>query len=145
MEIDFYDSEFIKILEAYMRKEEFQVVESSIYYEKVNSEIPFLGSRIDFNLLKEHKNITFKETDFENIFIFINDIITTIDTKSIGEIIYLGDSLTKLAYIFPFRCLDKIIVDVIHNIPQHHYFFDKTLSWVIFISFENYIEFGKIR
>ena len=41
MEIDFYDSEFIKILEAYMRKEEFQVVESSIYYEKVNSEIPY--------------------------------------------------------------------------------------------------------
>ncbi len=36
MEIDFYDSEFIKILEAYMRKEEFQVVKSSIYLSLIH-------------------------------------------------------------------------------------------------------------
>ena len=81
----------------------------------------------------------------EEVVTFINDIATQIGIVLDETIVYLGDSLTNLTYSFPFKYLEKIIVDILDNIPQHHYFLSQSMKWIMYISFDNCVEFGLIE
>lgn len=58
--------------------------------------------------------------------------------------LYIGDSLTENGYEFYLNDLLKIIPLLIEDIPQHHYFLSQDYTKIIYISFENEIEFGEI-
>ena len=54
MEKNFYDLELIKILEEHIENVDFQIIESNIYVDKVNANLPFAGSRVNFEQLDEY-------------------------------------------------------------------------------------------
>ncbi|GJH41644.1 hypothetical protein RCZ04_21940 [Capnocytophaga sp. HP1101] len=143
MKANYYDLELTKILRKHIKDEELQIVDSDFYVEYVNVTFPFVGSRIDFKALNEYKMLDFKNDETDKILSFIDDIQTTVLVLD-EKVIYLGDNLTNLTYIFPFKDLNKVIIAILNNIPEHHYFFNKTMEWVICVSFGKCIEFGRI-
>ena len=61
MKKNFYDLELIKILEEHIENGDFQIIESNIYVDKVNANLPFAGSRVDFEQLEEYQRIFFDD------------------------------------------------------------------------------------
>ena len=142
MEKNFYDLELIKILEEHIENGDFQIIESNIYVDKVNANLPFRGSRVNFELLNEYQRIFFEEKD--TLVAFIKDIATKIGIKPDEKVVYLGDNVSNLTYIFSFKYLDKVIVDILDNIPEHHYFLSQDMKWILYISYEDCAEFALI-
>ena len=75
---------------------------------------------------------------------FIQKLIEEKIFSKEDEIIYIGDSLTEVGYEFYLKDLVKVIPFIIDEIPQHHYFLSKDFKKIIYISFENEIEFGEV-
>ena len=142
MEKNFYDLELIKILEEHIENGDFQIIESNIYVDKVNANLPFRGSRVNFEQLNEYQRIFFEEKD--TLVAFIKDIATKIGIKPDEKVVYLGDNVSNLTYIFSFKYLDKVIVDILDNIPEHHYFLSQDMKWILYISYEDCAEFALI-
>ena len=142
MEKNFYDLELIKILEEHIENGDFQIIESNIYVDKVNANLPFAGSRVDFEQLEEYQRIFFD--DYETLVPFIRDIATKIGIKPGEKVVYMGDNVSNLTYIFSFEYLDKVIVDILDNIPEHHYFLSQNMKWILYISYEDCAEFALI-
>ena len=143
MEKNFYDLELIKILEEHIENGDFQIIESNIYVDKVNANLPFAGSRVDFEQLEEYQRIFFD--DYEILVPFIRDIATKIGIKPDEKVVYMGDNVSNLTYIFSFEYLDKVIVDIVDNIPEHHYFLSQDMKWILYISYEDCAEFALIN
>lgn len=143
MEKNFYDLELIKILEEHIKNGDFQIIESNIYVDKVNANLPFAGSRVNFELLDEYQRIFFD--DYETLVPFIKDIATKVGIKPHEKVVYLGDNVSNLTYIFSFEYLDKVIVDILDNIPEHHYFLSQDMKWILYISYEDCAEFALIN
>ncbi|WP_445494261.1 type IV secretion protein Rhs [Photorhabdus sp. SF281] len=68
---------------------------------------------------------------------------------SIDEIIYdskiiyyINDSSLDFAISMNPEQFNVILLLVINNVPQHHYFFDVDKKWCFVISSEGYIDFG---
>ena len=120
MEKNFYDLELIKILEEHIENEDFQIINSDIYVDKVNANLPFAGSRVYFELLDKHQRIFFDEN--EAVVAFVKSIAMEVGIEPDEKVVYLGDNVLNLTYIFSFKYLDKVIVDILDNIPEHHYF-----------------------
>ena len=130
MEKNFYDLELIKILEEHIEDGDFQIISSDIYVDKVNANLPFAGSRVDFELLDGYQRMFF-------------------DAMEVGiapdeKVVYLGDNVSNLTYIFSFKYLEKVIVDILDNIPEHHYFLSERMKWILYISYEDCAEFALI-
>ena len=142
MEKNFYDLELIKILEEHIENGDFQIIESNIYVDKVNANLPFAGSRVNFELLDEYQRIFFD--DYETLVPFIRDIATKVSIKPDEKVVYMGDNVSNLTYIFSFEYLDKVIVDIVDNIPEHHYFLSQDMKWILYISYEDCAEFALI-
>ena len=142
MEKNFYDLELIKILEEHIENGDFQIIESNIYVDKVNANLPFTGSRVNFELLNEYQRIFFEEKD--TLVAFIKDIATKVGIKPDEKVVYVGDNVSNLTYIFSFEYLDKVIVDILDNIPEHHYFLSQDMKWILYISYEDCAEFALI-
>ena len=143
MEKNFYDLELIKILEEHIENGDFQIIESNIYVDKVNANLPFAGSRVDFERLEEYQRIFFD--DYEILVPFIRDIATKVGIKPDEKVVYMGDNVSNLTYIFSFEYLDKVIVDIVDNIPEHHYFLSQDMKWILYISYEDCAEFALIN
>ena len=143
MEKNFYDLELIKILEEHIENGAFQIIESNIYVDKVNANLPFAGSRVNFELLDEYQRIFFD--DYETLVPFIKDIATKIGIKPDEKVVYVGDNVSNLTYIFSFEYLDKVIVDILDNIPEYHYFLSQDMKWILYISYEDCAEFALIN
>jgi len=143
MEKNFYDLELIKILEEHIENRDFQIIESNIYVDKVNANLPFTGSRVNFELLNEYQRIFFEEKD--TLVAFIKDIATKVGIKPDEKVVYVGDNVSNLTYIFSFEYLDKVIVDILDNIPEHHYFLSQDMKWILYISYEDCAEFALIN
>ena len=143
MEKNFYDLELIKILEEHIENEDFQIINSDIYVDKVNANSPFAGSRVYFELLDKHQRIFFD--DYETLVPFIKDIATKVGIKPHEKVVYVGDNVSNLTYIFSFEYLDKVIVDILDNIPEHHYFLSESMKWILYISYEDCAEFALIN
>ena len=142
MEKNFYDLELIKILEEHIENGDFQIIESNIYVDKVNANLPFKGSRVNFEQLEEYQRIFFD--DYETLVPFIRDIATKIGIKPDERVVYVGDNVSNLTYIFSFEYLDKVIVDIVDNIREHHYFLSQDMKWILYISYEDCAEFALI-
>ncbi|WP_314807384.1 hypothetical protein [Capnocytophaga granulosa] len=142
MEKNFYDLELIKILEEHIENGDFQIIESNIYVDKVNANLPFRGSRVNFEQLEEYQRIFFEEKD--TLVAFIKDIATKVGIRPDEKVVYVGDNVSNLTYIFSFKYLDKVIVDIVDNIPEHHYFLSQDMKWILYISYEDCAEFALI-
>ena len=142
MEKNFYDLELIKILKEHIENGDFQIIESNIYVDKVNANLPFKGSRVNFGQLEEYQSIFFD--DYETLVPFIRDIATKVGIKPDEKVVYMGDNVSNLTYIFSFEYLDKVIVDILDNIPEHHYFLSQDMKWILYISYEDCAEFALI-
>ena len=143
MEKNFYDLELIKILEEHIEDGDFQIISSDIYVDKVNANLPFAGSRVDFELLDEYQRMFFDEN--EAVVAFVKNI--AMEEAGIApdeKVVYLGDNVSNLTYIFSFKYLEKVIVDILDNIPEHHYFLSERMKWILYISYEDCAEFALI-
>ena len=98
-----------------------------------------------FFLYNNYKYIKAEQRDisFEAINL-IKGLIEARVYRKDDTIIYIGDSLTENGYKFYLNDLLKIIPLLIEDIPQHHYFLSQDYTKIIYISFENEIEFGEI-
>ena len=135
MEKNFYDLELIKILEEHIENEDFQIINSDIYVDKVNANLPFAGSRVYFELLDKHQRIFFDEN--EAVVAFVKSIAMEVGIEPDEKVVYLGDNVSNLTYIFSFKYLEKVIVDILDNIPEHHYFLSESMKWILYISYED--------
>lgn len=142
MERNYYDLELIKILEEYIENEDFQIINSDIYVDKVNANLPFAGSRVYFELLDKHQRIFFDEN--EAVVAFVKSIAMEVGIEPDEKVVYLGDNVSNLTYIFSFKYLDKVIVDILDNIPEHHYFLSESMKWILYISYEDCANFALI-
>ncbi|MBM0658522.1 hypothetical protein [Capnocytophaga genosp. AHN8471] len=142
MEKNFYDLELIKILEEHIENEDFQIINSDIYVDKVNANLPFAGSRVYFELLDKHQRIFFDEN--EAVVAFVKSIAMEVGIEPDEKVVYLGDNVSNLTYIFSFKYLDKVIVDILDNIPEHHYFLSESMKWILYISYEDCADFALI-
>jgi hypothetical protein len=142
MEKNFYDLELIKILEEHIEDRDFQIISSDIYVDKVNANLPFAGSRVDFELLDEYQRMFFDEN--EAIVAFVKSIAMEAGIAPDEKVVYLGDNVSNLTYIFSFKYLEKVILDILDNIPEHHYFLSEKKKWILYISYEDCAEFALI-
>ena len=142
MEKNFYDLELIKILEEHIENEDFQIINSDIYVDKVNANLPFAGSRVYFELLDKHQRIFFDEN--EALVAFVKNIAMEVGIAPDEKVVYLGDNVSNLTYIFSFKYLEKVIVDILDNIPEHHYFLSESMKWILYISYEDCADFALI-
>ena len=142
MEKNFYDLELIKILEEHIEDGDFQIISSDIYVDKVNANLPFEGSRVDFELLDEYQRMFFDEN--EALVAFVKNIAMEVGIAPDEKVVYLGDNVSNLTYIFSFKYLEKVIVDILDNIPEHHYFLSERMKWILYISYEDCAEFALI-
>ena len=142
MEKNFYDLELIKILEEHIEDRDFQIISSDIYVDKVNANLPFKGSRVDFELLDEYQRMFFDEN--EAVVAFVKNIAMEARIAPDEKVVYLGDNVSNLTYIFSFKYLEKVIVDILDNIPEHHYFLSERMKWILYISYEDCAEFALI-
>ena len=142
MEKNFYDLELIKILEEHIENGDFQIIESNIYVDKVNANLPFAGSRVNFELLDKYQKIFFDEN--KSVVDFVKSITMEMGIEPDEKVVYLGDNVSNLTYIFSFEYLDKVIVDIVDNIPEHHYFLSQDMKWILYISYEDCAEFALI-
>ncbi len=142
MKKNFYDLELIKILEEHIENGDFQIIESNIYVDKVNANLPFAGSRVYFELLDKHQRIFFDEN--EAVVAFVKSIAMEAGIEPDEKVVYLGDNVSNLTYIFSFEYLDKVIVDILDNIPEHHYFLSESMKWILYISYEYCADFALI-
>lgn len=142
MEKNFYDLELIKILEEHIENEDFQIINSDIYVDKVNANLPFAGSRVYFELLDKHQRIFFDEN--EAVVAFVKSIAMEAGIAPDEKVVYLGDNVSNLTYIFSFKYLEKVIVDILDNIPEHHYFLSERMKWILYISYEDCADFALI-
>ena len=142
MEKNFYDLELIKILEEHIEDRDFQIISSDISVDKVNANLPFAGSRVDFELLDEYQRMFFDEN--EAIVAFVKSIAMEAGIAPDEKVVYLGDNVSNLTYIFSFKYLEKVILDILDNIPEHHYFLSERMKWILYISYEDCAEFALI-
>ena len=142
MEKNFYDLELIKILEEHIENEDFQIINSDIYVDKVNANLPFAGSRVYFERLDKHQRIFVDEN--EAVVAFVKSIAMEAGIAPDEKVVYLGDNVSNLTYIFSFKYLEKVIVDILDNIPEHHYFLSERMKWILYISYEDCAEFALI-
>ena len=142
MEKNFYDLELIKILEEHIEDRDFQIISSDIYVDKVNANLPFAGSRVDFELLDKYQRMFFDEN--EAVVAFVKSIAMEAGIAPDEKVVYLGDNVSNLTYIFSFKYLEKVIVDILDNIPEHHYFLSERMKWILYISYEDCAEFALI-
>ena len=142
MEKNFYDLEIIKILEEHIEDGDFQIISSDIYVDKVNANLPFAGSRVDFELLDKYQRMFFDEN--EAVVAFVKSIAIEVGIEPNEKVVYLGDNVSNLTYIFSFKYLDKVIVDILDNIPEHHYFLSESMKWILYISYEDCADFALI-
>ena len=141
---NYYDNILIKSVEE--QKINYTVISNLSYYiENLSKHFLFVGERLDFNNLSNHKFVKSEQRDIS--FDAVNFIKKLIEEKICSKddaIIYIGDSLTENGYEFYLNDLLKIVPFLVNEIPQHHYFLSKDFKKIIYISFENEIEFGGV-
>ena len=108
----------------------------------MNANLPFAGSRVYFELLDKHQRIFFDEN--EAVVAFVKSIAMEAGIAPDEKVVYLGDNVSNLTYIFSFKYLEKVIVDILDNIPEHHYFLSERMKWILYISYEDCAEFALI-
>lgn len=103
------------------------------------------GSKIDWDSLLRHAERSIKfdsmQVDFD-VKEFIKDSGLYEFLSKKDKIYYINDSSLDFAVSLEPKIFLEFVVYVIHNIPQHHYFFEESAKWCLAITSEGYIDFG---
>ena len=92
--------------------------------------------------MDKYQRIFFDEN--KSVVAFVKSIAMEAGIEPDEKVVYLGDNVSNLTYIFSFKYLDKVIVDILDNIPEHHYFLSESMKWILYISYEDCAEFALI-
>ncbi len=141
---NYYDNILVKYVES--QQINYKVISNTFdYIENINICFPFVGERIDFGNLNDTKYVKSNQANISyDVIHFIENLIDMKICSKDDVIIYIGDSLTENGYEFYLRDLLKIISFLVSEIPQHHYLLFKDFKKIIYISFEDEIEFGEV-
>lgn len=103
----------------------------------------FKAGRVYFTGFK-HEIYLKSDTDHlpDNVILIFNELLQEGICDINEKIIFIGDSLTHYVYEFHLYDLLKIVSYVMNNIPQHHYFLFSTGDRLMYVSFENEVQFG---
>lgn len=121
------------------------ISDTSFYIEMMNRLFPFSNGRIDFSVLNNQKFICSNQNSIS--YDTINLLKSLIKENLCSEnetVIYIGDSLTENGYEFHIRDLMKVLPFLLYEIPQHHYILFNYYKRILFVSFENEVEFGEV-
>lgn len=142
---NYYDNELLEHLTT-IGIEKFTVISTpNNYIESINKNFPFKGGKVDFVGLK---NMRYVESDQSSISTDVVHFVSTLIHDDVcrknERIVYVGDSLTDNGYEFYLYDLLKILPYLVNEIPQHHYFLFNGSMKLIYVSFENEIQFGSL-
>ena len=103
----------------------------------------FKAGRVYFTGYKHERYIK-SDTEHlsEDAILLFNELLQEGICNINEKIMYIGDSLTHYVYEFHLNDLLKIMPYLMNNIPQHHYFLFSSGDKLMYISFENEIQFG---
>ncbi len=139
----YYDNDLISYLKTIGIKDYKIIPQTDDIVELIMKNFNFKYGRVDFTGFKNEK---YKESDSSNlatdVVSFINKLIQENICDTSEKIIFIGDDLTKYGYEFYLYDLLKVISYLVNDIPQHHYFLFEDGTKLLFVSFENQIQFG---
>lgn len=139
----YYDNELISYLDI-IDIRDFKIV------SQTNSIVALMMKNFCFKYgrayLKGSKNERYIRSNSNDVssdtVLFLNELIQKNICNENEKVIYIGDDLTEYGYEFYLYDLLKIIPYLLNDIPQHHYFLFGAATKLLYISFENEIQFG---
>lgn len=139
----YYDNELISYLDGIEFKNYKIIFETNSVVKLMMKNFCFKYGRA---YLKGLKNERYIKSNSNNVssdtVLFLNELIRENICNENEKVIYIGDDLTKYGYEFYLYDLLKIIPYLLNDIPQHHYFLFGNATKLLYISFENQIQFG---
>lgn len=113
--------------------------------DELSDNFYWIGSKIDWSKTSAHKTLKLYG-DCSNWLGEIEKFIHNFDADDAishsNNIFYINDSSLDFSVKLNHRQFYSFLDMALKNIPQHHYFFDKTNKWCLVISSEGYIDFG---
>ncbi|WP_081321519.1 MULTISPECIES: hypothetical protein [Pseudomonas] len=112
-------------------------IDQDVIVDKVNSNLPFSGSRIEWSSLKNsvHLGTAISQTA-------LISLAEKIKLATKESVIIVGDS-TDNSYSVSVENL-LLALQIFSTIPQHTYILQQHLNWIAFISFEEDIYFSNL-
>ena len=138
---NYYDIELHRELSKIL-KNDFVVDDIYPYFDKMNKLFPVKFDRYHLEKLHNYEILRWDGINYDDLSLFIHNVIKENRINEEEIVIYLGDNLSDYAYIFLLRDLNKIIHKLL-SIPEQHYIINSNMSWCIFISLENDVEFAR--
>ncbi|MBD5087481.1 MAG: hypothetical protein HDT30_01525 [Clostridiales bacterium] len=142
---NYYDNELISFLNINEIKNFTILSQIDSIIELMMRKFQFKYGRVYFNGLKNKKYIKSNTNNIsKDVVWFIDELIREDICNANEKIIYIGDALTDYGYEFYLFDLQKVIPYLVDNIPQHHYFLFQDGIKLMYVSFENEIQFGML-
>ena len=113
--------------------------------DELSDSFYWVGSKIDWSKTNAHKTLKLHgdySTWLDEIKKFIHDRNINDAISHGNDIFYINDSSLDFSVKLNFEQFCSFLKIAIRNIPQHHYFFEKTNKWCLVISSEGYVDFG---
>lgn len=112
------------------------------YFDLLNNEFPIGGFGIKWDKMRnvvrdleeDHANQTPRGIDFFRMICLTHNLNGVSAT-------YFGDEITQAAITGKMEDLEEALPALL-EVPQHHYFLSKDLSWCLYYSFEGDMLFG---
>lgn len=139
----YYDNELTSYLNSIEIKDFTIISQINSIVELIMKNFRFENGRVFFTGLKNEKYIKSNSSNISTDAVsFINELIQESICNRNERIIYVGDNLTEYGYGFYLYDLLKVIPYLVNDIPQHHYFLFEDATKLVYVSFENEIQFG---
>jgi hypothetical protein len=140
-----YDNELIEHINEQGIKCDFFISKHQNSVAVMEQNFCFRHGRVDFT---GYKNERYVKSTAESLAMdavrFVDGLVQENICSHNEKITYIGDNLTENEYEFYMRDILKILPFLMNAIPQHHYFLFEGTTRLIFISFENELQFGMI-
>lgn len=141
--VSYYDNELISYLNMIEIKDFTIISQMDNIVELMMKNFCFKYGRVYFTGFKNEKYIKSNSSNIStDVVSFINELIQEEICNTNEKIIYIGDDLTKYGYEFYLYDLLKVVPYLVNDIPQHHYFLFSDAAKLMYVSFENEIQFG---
>lgn len=141
----YYDEELSSYLDTIKMKDFTIISEINSIVELMMKNFHFENGRVCFKSLKNEKYIKSDSSNIsKNVVSFINELISEKVCNINEKVIYIGDDLTEYGYEFYLYDLLKVIPYLVNELPQHHYFLFSDRNRLMYVSFENEIQFGRV-
>ena len=139
----YYDNELIVYLEENEINNFTIISQVNSVIELMMKKFHFKNGRICFDSKRILKHIKSNDTNIScDVILFVNELIQENVCNANEKVIYVGDSLTENGYELCLHDLIKVIPYLVNEIPQHHYFLFSDSVKLMYVSFENDIQFG---